>query len=90
MLTRKNAVWSSGSEQDNAFLKLKQALVEKPVLAAYSPDPITKVHTDVSSQVFSAIILQKQPDDILKPIAFILVGVPRPRKSSITTSSWIH
>jgi hypothetical protein len=70
MLTRKNAVWNWGPEQDNAFRKLKQALVEKPVSAAYRPDAITEVHTDASSQGLGAIILQKQSDDTLKPIAY--------------------
>jgi transposase InsO family protein len=70
MLTRKNAVWNWGPEQDNTFLKLKQALVEKPILAAYRPDAITEVHTDASSQGLGAIILQKQPDDTFKPITY--------------------
>jgi hypothetical protein len=55
-------VWNWGPEQDNAFLKLKQALVEKPVLAAYRSDAMTEVHTDASSQGLSAIIFQKQAD----------------------------
>jgi hypothetical protein len=55
-------VWNWGPEQDNAFLKLKQALVEKPVLAAYRSDAMTEVHTDASSQGLGAIIFQKQAD----------------------------
>jgi hypothetical protein len=58
-------VWNWGPEQDNAFLKLKQALVEKPVLAAY--------RSDIRMRARKALVLsfsKNNRTDSLKPIAY--------------------
>lgn len=46
-----------------AFNDLKACLIQKPVLAIYSPSLETEVHTDASSAGFGGILLQRQEDD---------------------------
>ncbi|KAK9703421.1 Reverse transcriptase (RNA-dependent DNA polymerase) [Popillia japonica] len=58
------------SEQEKAFEHLKQSLSERPVLALYNPDADLEVHTDASKDGLAGILVQKDDDEALKPIAF--------------------
>ena len=69
-LTRKNATWCWGDKQNNAFYKLKEILVNKPVLAIYNPAAKTEIHTDASKLGLGGILLQWQFDLTLKPVAY--------------------
>lgn len=70
-LTRKDKEWCWKSDQQDAFLKLKAALVERPVLGIYDPKYVTHLHTDASKYGFGGILLQKKDDnDRMKPIAY--------------------
>lgn len=48
-LLSKNTQFKWTSEAENAFKQLKEALMSKTILAMYSPEAYTKVHTDASS-----------------------------------------
>lgn len=59
MLTRKGADFTWGNLQNDAFNKLKTRLIERPILAIYSVDAETEVHTDASKIGLGGILLQK-------------------------------
>lgn len=69
-LLRKNAVFCFGPEEYHAFVTLKQSLISEPVLAIYSPKLKTELHCDASCNGFGAILLQKQPDGIFRPVFY--------------------
>jgi len=69
-LIRKNAPFSFGAAEHNAFETLKRHLVSKPALAIYSPHAETELHCDASTSGFGGILLQKQNDGMWKPISF--------------------
>lgn len=69
-LLKKDVSWSWGKEQHAAFTTLKQKLVEKPTLALYDPSDETELHTDACKLGLGAILLQRDTNKILKPVAF--------------------
>lgn len=69
-LLKKNAVWEWGTEQERAFVELKNILTSRPVLALYNPSAETQIHTDASKHGVGGVLLQKQTDGIFKPIAY--------------------
>jgi hypothetical protein len=55
----------------NSFDILKSKLTSSPVLAIYSPNAYTELHTDASSSGFGAILFQKQDFDLkMHPVMF--------------------
>ncbi|XP_076247774.1 uncharacterized protein LOC143187440 [Calliopsis andreniformis] len=52
-----------GSEEQNAFQSLKEALLKKPVLRIYWPERETELHTDASIHGYGAILLQRDSED---------------------------
>lgn len=70
-LTQKNVKWCWGTEQENSFQRLKEALIQRPLLGIYDPRKITHLHTDASKYGLGGILMQR--DDVsspLKPIAY--------------------
>lgn len=60
--------WSSDCQQ--AFQIIKDILTQRPVLKIYDPVAQTEVHTDASSVGLGAILLQKDEDGKLHPVAY--------------------
>jgi hypothetical protein len=69
-LTKANMPFIWGKEQEEAFRFLKQRLVERPVLALYSRDAHTELHTDASKHGIGGSLLQRQQDQTLRPICY--------------------
>lgn len=69
-LTKKNATWVWGSEQEESFMQLKTSLCTKPVLALFDPALPTEIHTDACKLGIAGILLQKQSDDTLRPVMY--------------------
>jgi hypothetical protein len=61
-------VWSL--DQQKAFEELKNTLVHKPVLALYSPEANTELHTDACKIGVAGILLQRDKQLKLRPIAY--------------------
>ncbi|USP72775.1 uncharacterized protein yc1106_06638 [Curvularia clavata] len=61
-------VWDS--ECDQAFERLKSALLAIPTLYHYHPEYDTKVETDASDGVVAGVLSQKQPNGNWCPVAF--------------------
>lgn len=69
-LLKKNVSWKWGKSEQGAFDKLRDTLMQQPILAIFNPGAHTEVHTDASAFGVAGILLQKQADDRLHPIAY--------------------
>jgi transposase InsO family protein len=70
-LTRKDIPYDFNAKCQEAFQKLKQALISAPILRHWNPESPTKIETDSSDGVTSGILSQQQPDDQLwHPVAY--------------------
>lgn len=70
-LLKKETNWQWTDTEETAFLKLKQRLVERPLLALYDPLLDTELHTDASSLGLGGILMQWQNSPrVLKPVAY--------------------
>ncbi|CAH2220926.1 jg25639 [Pararge aegeria aegeria] len=69
-LLKKNSVWEWSQAQEEAFKKLKHALISRPLLAMYNPTLETQIHTDASKHGIGSVLLQKQSDGVFKPVAY--------------------
>ncbi|KAG7310665.1 hypothetical protein JYU34_003468 [Plutella xylostella] len=69
-LLKKDAKWVWGPEQETAFRSLQKALAEKPTLALYNPQAETELHTDACKIGVAGILLQRDRENVLKPIAY--------------------
>jgi hypothetical protein len=61
-------VWNSDCQ--TSFDDLKRKLMEPPILCIFDPSKETELHTDASALGFGAVLLQKQSDAKLHPIAY--------------------
>ena len=59
-----------GHPQQNAFNKIKEELTKSPVLALYDPTRYTVVASDASNYGIGTVIMQKQDDRQMKPVAY--------------------
>ena len=69
LLGKKNA-WCWDEPQETAFQAVKRLLISTPALSFYSPERNTIVSADASSYGLGSVLLQKQPDNVWKPIAY--------------------
>ena len=69
-LTKANAKFHWGDEQDKSFRTLKQVLTCQPVLAHYCLEAKTRVVVDASPWAVGAILLQEQADHTYQPVAY--------------------
>lgn len=56
-LTRKNEPWVWSDEQDEAFERIKNALITRPVLALFKQGAETELHTDASVHGLAGILM---------------------------------
>ena len=68
-LLKKDVPWRWCSEQRDAFSRLKQLLVERPILALYDGEVPTEVHTDACKLEILALV------DMVRRFRVYLVGV---------------
>lgn len=69
-LTKKSAIFQWGVEEQDAFIKLREKLITRPVLTIYDPLAETEVHTDASKWGIGGILLQKQTEGSFKPVQY--------------------
>lgn len=70
-LLRKDNAWLWVAAQREAFDEVKKALTTAPVLALFDPAQETIVSADASSYGLGAVLIQKQPEGVMKPVAYI-------------------
>lgn len=71
-MLKKSIKFKMGEDQQAAFVKLKRALVQAPVVQLYHQDGETELHTDASKHGYGVILLQRHPDDQkLHPVYFL-------------------
>lgn len=69
-LLKKDAIWLWSTEQKRAFNTLKEELLSKPILALYNPKAATELHTDACKIGVAGILMQRDRNDALKPVAY--------------------
>lgn len=69
-LLKKDKKFNFNAECVKAFELLKSALMTAPVLSIYDPKKETELHTDASSHGFGAVLMQRQEDGKLHPVAY--------------------
>lgn len=69
-LIKKNVVCKWDDKEEKAFGQLQQTLVTRPTLALFNLEAHTEVHTDASALRLAGILLQKQDDQRLHPVAY--------------------
>jgi transposase InsO family protein len=82
-LLKKNATYSFGEPQWNAFCKLKQLLSQSPVLKLHNPNAsIVEVHSDASKEGVAAILLEADEEgDPLRPVLYLSKATTEAEKS---------
>ena len=69
-LLKKDVPWKWGKEEESAFTEIREALCSAEILAHYSLTKDTVVQTDASGKGLGAVLLQKQEDGALRPVAY--------------------
>lgn len=69
-LLRKDAKWGWGEAQKCAFNKIKEMLIDRPVLALYNHNAETQVHTDASKDGLAGILLQTNSNGVFQPVSY--------------------
>lgn len=69
-LIKNEATFRFGELELRTFEKLRDNLVNFPVLAFYSPTAVMALHTDASSSGYGAILMQKQNDLKMNPVLY--------------------
>lgn len=70
-LLKKDVDFHWSDEQEQAFVSLKERLVDRPVLAVYDPFAETELHTDASRIGIGGILLQRSnPKEAFRPVAY--------------------
>lgn len=69
-LLKSNTPFKFDKDCERAFYTLRDALESSPVLAIYNNERETEIHTDASSHGFGAVLLQRQTDNKMHPVAY--------------------
>ena len=70
-LTRQDVHFEWSIQCEEAFLRLKQNLIDAPILRHYDPVRRTRVETDALDGVLGAVLTQyHEQDDFWHPVAF--------------------
>ena len=69
-LTRKGETFVWGNEQDSAFKKLKDSLVNAKSIAFFNPKADTRLIVDASPVGLGGILVQRQKDGNYKPVYY--------------------
>ncbi|CAH1969923.1 unnamed protein product [Acanthoscelides obtectus] len=78
-LLRKNVPWSWESEHKQAVSKIKDILINKPILKIYDPEAKTELHTDACSKGIGSMLLQYE-GATLKPVYYFSRSTSRDEK----------
>ncbi|GFX36178.1 retrovirus-related Pol polyprotein from transposon 297 [Trichonephila clavipes] len=70
-LTRNKNLFVFGTQQKEAFEKLKKIMSEGPILHLYKYGRKTELHTDACKQGYGAILLQEAEDGKLHPVYYM-------------------
>lgn len=54
----------------NAFITLRDKLIEPPILCVYDRNRETELHTDACTRGYGAALMQKQDDNKFNAVAF--------------------
>ncbi|XP_062403787.1 uncharacterized protein K02A2.6-like [Sardina pilchardus] len=69
-LTKQDAEWKWGEDEQQAFELLKKALIKAPVMAYYTLGRPTRITCDASPVGLGAILEQQQLDGVWKPVYY--------------------
>ncbi|KAK9694599.1 Integrase core domain [Popillia japonica] len=67
----KDSTWEWNARHRDSFELLKQELTSDNVLAMYSPNAYTEVHTDASNLGLGGIMLQKDGNGQMRPVMYV-------------------
>ena len=70
-LVQKQEKWNWGSEQEEAFGRLKEIFTSEPVLAAPDLDKEMRVEADASDYMTGGVLSMRCKDDRWRPVAYI-------------------
>ncbi|GFY12066.1 transposon Ty3-G Gag-Pol polyprotein [Trichonephila clavipes] len=70
MLLKKDVKFNWTDECPNAFEKLKESLIMKPILHLYDPYLTCHVFVDASQKSVGAVLKQPNASNVLHPIAY--------------------
>ncbi|KAK9721408.1 Reverse transcriptase (RNA-dependent DNA polymerase) [Popillia japonica] len=66
-----DSTWEWNARHRDSFELLKQELISDNVLAMYSPNAYTEVHTDASNLGLGGIMLQKDGNGQMRPVMYV-------------------
>ncbi|GFT88044.1 transposon Tf2-6 polyprotein [Trichonephila clavipes] len=69
-LLKKDAIWNWTHECQEAYQKLKNCLISKPILKLYNSQYPCHVFCDASQESIGVVLKQQHPDGTLYPIAY--------------------
>jgi hypothetical protein len=69
-LTKKDAPWVWGNDEQNAFDTLKRRITEEPILQQPQMDEQFELEVDASGYAISAVLMQRQEDGKRHPVGF--------------------
>ncbi|GFU53278.1 retrovirus-related Pol polyprotein from transposon 17.6 [Trichonephila clavipes] len=69
-LHKKDAIWNWSHECQEAYQKLKNCLISKPILKLYNSQFPCHVFCDASQESIGVVLKQQHPDGTLYPIAY--------------------
>jgi hypothetical protein len=72
-LTKKDAPWVWGTDEQNAFDTLKHCITEEPILQQPQMDKQFELKVDASGYAIGAVLMQRQEDGKHHPVGFYLV-----------------